>query len=100
DLQYNLKRVTPDLRDPERAISVELPTIYPFETLDKIPPALLTYGSGAGLGYQTSVQGLFLSSDEVNPREGLWGAYQAVLSALDSWAKREQKPELAQLSLR
>ncbi len=99
DLQYNLKRVTPDLRDPERAISVELPAIYPFQTLSKIPPALLTYGSGIGLGFQTSVQGLFLSSDEANPREGLWGAYEAVLKALEVWAKRDQKPEISKLSL-
>lgn len=100
DLQYNLKRVTPDLRDPERAITTELPAIYPFETLSKIPPALLTYGAGTGLGFQSSVQGLYLSGDEVNPRDGFWGAFEAVEKAFEAWAKRDQRPELGRISLK
>ena len=99
DLQYNLKSVTPDLRDPERAVNTDLPALYPFESLKDIPPRLLTFGADAGLGSQTPVEGLCLSTDEVSPRDGIWGAYEAVVKSLEAWGRRSQSPEIGSLKL-
>jgi hypothetical protein len=90
DLEYNLNSVKPDIRDPEKTEKVDLVELYPFRSLSQIPPSLLGYAI-PGIGGQTAIQGVYLAYDEVNPRLGEWGAYQAAYLALADWAKRAQK---------
>ncbi len=99
DLSYNIKKVTPDLRDPDRAMSIELPGLYPFQELKRIPADLLNYGAGSTLGFQTPVQNLFISNEEVYPKLGIWSGYQAVTQALDQFGKREQRPEFSKVQI-
>jgi hypothetical protein len=78
DLEYNLIRVSPDVTDPDKAESLDLPRLYPFEDLIRVPIEKLFYGGGNGLGFQSSFVNLYLANEESNPREGLWGAYHSV----------------------
>ena len=97
DLEYNLKRMVPDLRDPERAEQEELPRLYPFQTLSEIPPARLRYAV-PGLGAQSPIQNMWFADEEAFPRAGEWGAYQAVAQAIQAWGKHTQKPELLKIN--
>ena len=99
DLSYNIRKVTPDLRDPDRSMAVELPALYPFQDLKRIPVDLLNYGAGSSLGFQTAVQNLFITNEEVFPKLGIWGGYQAVIQALEQYGKREQKPDFGKIQL-
>jgi len=90
DLEYNLRRVTPDLRDPEKTESVDLPMLYPFQDLHRIPLNRVFYSSSRTLGSQSPVANLFMASDESHPRSGFFGAYQAVIQAFETLNKREQ----------
>jgi hypothetical protein len=94
DLEYNLKSVSPDIRDPERVETVALPALYPFQDLHQIPMERLSYGVGSALGFQCSVNGLYLVGHEANPRDGVWGSFQAANQAIEHIAKKDQKPEL------
>ncbi len=100
DLEYNLKWVSPDLRDPERVEAVDLPALYPFQDLNRIPLDRLCYGVGSALGFQCPVSGLYVVSDESSPKSGIWGGYNAVLQALDAIAKKDQRPDFLRLSLK
>ena len=91
DLEYNLEKISPDIRDPEKAEKKDLPELYPFRTLKDIPAALLRYAI-PGLGYTTPIQGVSIAYEEAFPKMGEWGAYQAVSSAIQDWIKRTQKP--------
>ncbi len=82
DLEYNLKHSTPDLRDAEQAQKTELPALYPFDELRKIPSHLLCFGSDAGLGFQTPVSGLMITNSEAFPRQGIWGGFEAAQKAI------------------
>jgi hypothetical protein len=99
DLEYDLKKLTPDLRDSERATTVELPALFPFQELKRIPPNLLVYAAASALGFQTPIHGLFLTQLESNPKQGLWGAYQAVIQAFDILGRKELNSGLAKISL-
>ncbi|MBU6155233.1 MAG: hypothetical protein KGP28_13100, partial [Bdellovibrionales bacterium] len=90
DLEYNLRRVVPDLRDPEKTESVDLPRLFPFEDLHRIPPGRLFYSANRSLGHLSPVQNLFIVSDESNPRFGLRGAFQAARMVFESLNKRDQ----------
>ena len=82
DLEYNLKKITPDLRDPERAISVDLPAMYPFQDLRRVPSHLLTFASGGGAAPASPAQGMWVTHEEAIPKETLWGGFEAAKSAL------------------
>lgn len=99
DLEYNIKKVVPDLRDPDRSMTVELPVLYPFQDLRRIPTELLNYASGSGFGFQTAHQNLYITQEEAYPRLGVWGGYQAAAQALEAYGKREQKLEFTKVSL-
>jgi hypothetical protein len=92
DLEYNLNSVKPDIRDPEKTERVDLVDQYPFRMLSQIPGALLGYAI-PGLGNSSVIPGVYTVYEEVNPRLGEWGAYQAAYLALTDWAKKTQKPE-------
>jgi hypothetical protein len=92
DFSYNVQSVVPDIRDPEMTEKTELSALYPFQTLDEVPWGLRVYGH-PGLGLRTPIEGLALASDESDPSQGDWGAYQAVQSAFQSWLKRADKLE-------
>jgi hypothetical protein len=90
DLEYNLRRVIPDLRDPEKTESIDLPRLFPFDDPHRIPLHHLFYSSNRNLGHQSPVQNLFVVSEESDPRSGLRGAYQAAIQMFESLNKREQ----------
>ncbi len=90
DLEYNLRKVVPDLRDPERTESVDLPRIFPFQDPHRIPLGRLFYGSSRSLGHQSPIQNLFIASEESHPRVGLRGAFQAAVQVFESLNKRDQ----------
>jgi hypothetical protein len=91
DLEYNLKRVLPNLRDPEAVETVELPKLYPFEDLHRIPPELLSYGASSALGFKTPVKNLYITSEETDPSLGIWGAFQGVVAVFDGLVKQSKK---------
>ena len=97
DLEYNLKRMSPNLRDPEKVESEDLPRIYPFQQLAEIPVSRLKYAS-PGLGAQSPIQNMWFAYEEAFPRLGEWGAYQAVSQAIQAWGKQAQKPDLAKIN--
>ena len=97
DLEYNLKKMDPNLRDPDQAEQVDLPTLYPFRTLEDIPVTRLRYGT-PGLGAQSPIQGMWMAYEEAFPRWGEWGAYQAVFQAIQAWSKQTQRPELLRIN--
>jgi hypothetical protein len=82
--------VVPDLRDPEKTESVDLPRLYPFQDPHRIPLSKVFYGSSRSLGHQSSIQNLFIVSEESNPGVGMRGAYQAALQVFESLNKRDQ----------
>jgi len=82
DLEYNLKKVIPDLRDPDRSETVDLPALYPFQELKRIPSHILSFGSGAQSLPPNPMPGLWITHEEVNPKEAIWGAFEASRSAL------------------
>jgi hypothetical protein len=90
DLEYNLRQVVPDLRDPEKTESVDLPRLYPFEDPHRIPLSKVFYGASRSLGHQSAIQNLFIVSEESYPGVGLRGAYQAALQVFESLNKRDQ----------
>jgi hypothetical protein len=97
DLEYNLRQMTPDLRDPERAETVDLPRLFPFEDLSRIPLDRRIYDESAGLPVETPVTNLFLVGDESEPGKGIRGAFDAALKVFDAVAKKDQRPEFARL---
>jgi hypothetical protein len=90
DLEYNLRRVVPDLRDPEKTESQDLPKLYPFEDPHRVPLNKVFYGASRSLGHQSSIQNLFIVSEESNPGLGTRGAYKAALQVFESLNKRDQ----------
>jgi hypothetical protein len=78
-LEYHMKKIYPDFRTES---SRELNEIFGFKALTEIPPQLLVY-SGTGVGAQSGIEGLFLSSKESFPSMGMHGG---VISALESVA--------------
>lgn len=97
DLEYNLRGLFPDLRDPERAETVELPRMFPFEDLSRIPPERLTYGDSPGLSVETPVPNLFVVGDESFPGAGIHGSFDAAKRVLEALAKKEQRQEYSHL---
>jgi hypothetical protein len=97
DLEYNLSRVYPDIRDPERTEQVDLVEMYPFHSLGQIPSSRLVYAM-PGLGYQTTVQGMGFAYDEAFPRSGEWGAYQAAQQVIQDWAKATNRLDLQKIN--
>jgi hypothetical protein len=74
-LEYHIRKIVPDFRAES---SRELEEVYGFKALTQIPPELLCY-SGEGLGAQSGVEGLFVSSKEAFPALGrLDGAVAAL----------------------
>jgi hypothetical protein len=98
DLEYNLKRIQPDLRDPERTEQVELAKLFPYSTLDQIPAHRLRYGA-PGLGHKSAFTGMTLAYEEAYPRLGELGAYQAVQFAVQEWAKPLQRNDVLKIQL-
>jgi len=90
DLEYNLRRVSPNLRDPEKTETVDLPARFPFEDLHRVPLERVFYGAGRNLGFQSPFANLFIVSEESNPSLGLRGAYQAALQTFEALNKRDQ----------
>ena len=85
DLEYNIRKIMPDLRDPERAMNTDLPALYPFQELKRIPPNLLTYGGGAINIPLSPIQGVWITHEEANPKEDLWGGFEGARAALKSF---------------
>ena len=96
DLEYNLRSVYPDIRDPERAENVDLKIRYPFTHLDSIPNALLSFAI-PGLGHQSVIQGVYYANEEAYPIKGHWGAYQGMWLSLQDWAKKNQRTDFASI---
>jgi hypothetical protein len=90
DLEYNLRRVVPDLRDPEKTESVDLPMLYPFESVTEVPAGRLFFSASKSLGCLSPVQNLYIASEESYPRVGFRGAYQAAIQFFESLNKRDQ----------
>jgi hypothetical protein len=82
DLEYNIRKIVPDLRDPERAMNTDLPALYPFQELKRIPPSLLTYGGGASSIPISPTQGVWVTHEEASPREDIWGGFEGARAAL------------------
>jgi hypothetical protein len=97
DLEYNLNRVYPDIRDPERVEQVDLVELYPFHALAQIPSSMLVY-SMPGLGHFSGIQGIHFAYEEAYPRQGEWGAYRAVELSIQAWAKGSQRLDLQKLN--
>jgi hypothetical protein len=93
DLEYNLRRVTPNIRDPERVEREELPRIYPFLDLNRIPESLVHYSAQAGVGSQLPIQNFFVCSEESDPRLGVWGGFKASDEMFAWLEKRKKKTE-------
>ncbi len=93
DLEYNLQLLTPELRDPDRAEKVDLPRMYPFAAGHEVPWDRLIYGASRGLGFSAPLGNVFVVNSEADPRHGLWGAFQAAVSSLESYTKKD--PTLA-----
>lgn len=97
DLEYNLRKVVPDVRDPERAETVDLPRLHPFDDLSRIPLERLVYDETSGLPLETGVPNLFLIGEESLPADGVHGGFEAAKKMFDLLAKREQRPDLVQV---
>lgn len=93
DLEYNLSRIYPDIRDPERTEQVDLVELYPFHSLSQIPSSKLVY-SMPGLGHVTPVEKMGFAYEEAYPQMGEWGAYSAVHQFIQEWAKAIQRLDL------
>ncbi len=96
DLEYNLRKVVPDVRDPERAETVDLPRLHPFDDLSRIPLERLVYDETSSLPLETGVPNLFLIGEESLPSAGIHGGFEVAKRMFDLLAKREQRPDLAQ----
>jgi len=92
DLEYNLSRVYPDIRDPERTEQVDLVEMYPFHTLNQIPSSRLVYAA-PGLGHETAISGLGLAYEESDPQMGERGAYHSMQLLIQEWAKSTQQTD-------
>ncbi len=90
DIEYNLQILVPELRDPERTEKVELPAIFPFHSVEEVPFDRLVYGASRGLGHVTPVGNLYLVGPEANPRQGIWGAFEAAILSLEAMARKNQ----------
>jgi hypothetical protein len=82
DLEYNLRKVSPDLRDPDRAMGIDLPKLYPFQDLKSVPPQLLSYGVGGPTISPNPLPGVWITNEEVYPREDAMGGFEAAKAAL------------------
>jgi hypothetical protein len=82
DLEYNLKKVSPDLRDPERTLNIDLPALYPFQELKRIPSSLLVYGSGGPSVNANPLLSLWITNEEAVPKESIWGGLQIAKTTL------------------
>ncbi|NDF16040.1 hypothetical protein EB061_12105 [bacterium] len=91
DLEYSVRRMVPDLRDVERTESLELPSIFPYRTLDQIPPGrrLFTGNGAPASGFRIS--NLHALNDEVSPEQGAIGPYRSAI-ALFEMASRKRDP--------
>ena len=76
DLEYNIKKIIPDLRDPERTEWTDLPALYPFLELKKIPSQILTFGSGTQPPPLSPLAGVWITHEEVSPKDGTWGSFR------------------------
>jgi hypothetical protein len=94
DLEYNLRRVVPDVRDPERTETVELPRLHPFDDLSRIPLDRLVYDETSALPLETGVPNLFLIGEESLPASGIHGGFEVARKMFDILSKREQRPDL------
>jgi hypothetical protein len=77
-LEYHIRKIYPDFRTEGTR---ELHEVFGFKALTEIPPQLLVY-SGKGLGAQSGVEGLFLSSRESFPAMGMHGGAIAALEGV------------------
>lgn len=96
DLEYNLRKVVPDVRDPERTETVELPRLHPFDDLSRIPLDRLVYDETSTLPLETGVPNLFLIGEESLPALGIHGGFEVARKMFEILAKREQRPDLGQ----
>jgi hypothetical protein len=80
-LEYHITKIFPDFRSQDVR---EISEIYRFQSLSEIPHELLSY-EGEGLGSQSGIEGLFLSSRESFPRIGLQGGAISALEGV-AWA--------------
>ena len=96
DLEYNLRKVIPDVRDPERAETVDLPRLHPFDDLSRIPLERLVYDETSALPLETGVPNLFLIGEESLPSAGVHGGFEVAQKMFELLAKREQRPDLGQ----
>jgi hypothetical protein len=94
DLEYNLKGMTPDLRDGERAETIELPALYPYQESSQVPAERLVFENSnrSSSGYQSPVGNLFLANAEANPSMGLYGPYQSMVQFFEIMAKKKDSP--------
>jgi hypothetical protein len=97
DLEYNLRKVVPDVRDPERAETVDLPRLHPFDDLSRIPLDRLVYDESSTLPLETGVPNLFVVGEESLPAAGIHGGFEAARKMFELLAKREQRPDLGQV---
>jgi hypothetical protein len=97
DLEYNLRKVVPDVRDPERAETVDLPRLHPFDDLSRIPLDRLIYNESSMLPLETGVPNLFVVGEESLPAAGIHGGFEAAKKMFELLAKREQRPDLGQV---
>ena len=94
DLEYNLKRMVPDLRDVETAERTELPKLYPYSDLNQIPAHQLVFQNHQqpAYGFQSPIGNLYLANDEANPANGVYGAYQSMVQFFDFMSKKKDSP--------
>lgn len=92
DLNYNLKAVYPDLRNPEKAENQDLPELFPFQALSEIPVSLYRYDGGrSGIGKKAPYKGFYIASPEADPASGWIGALSATQKHLEAIFTRNVK---------
>ncbi len=89
DLEYNLKSLFPDFRDPEKTEQSTLPSLYPYSNCLQIPVERRIQGPVSISWFQSPMERLFVASEESDPRIGTIGAYRAVVRAFEFLAKKE-----------
>ncbi|NDG85773.1 MAG: hypothetical protein EBX52_12155 [Proteobacteria bacterium] len=88
DLEYNVRKMVPDLRDAERVEGAELPALVPYENLDQIPVARRLCGHPGARGVLAGFSNLHPVNDETLPGLGALGAYRSAVSLFDAFSKK------------
>ena len=88
DLEYNVRKMVPDLRDVERAERFELPSLFPYRSPGDIPAARKLAGKPSEGGVRQGLVNLHSINDEVLPEQGVPGPYRSVIEWFETQSKK------------